>query len=313
MPSRQHARPVSPAVRAQISHRWRRLRLALLLFLCNTAFFSGPLAFAQAPGKIQLVQKTGFKNDTALAVSQDFASDNVGGNLLVALVASVGIAGYDITKLSDSQGNLWIQAGRAASNSSIWYAQNCKPGPNTVAIEKSGNVSRGFLAIAEYAGAAQTGVVLDQTNFGSGAISAAVQDEILLAYPDALIVSLFNSTAQSVDWSAPAAGFVIEAGANSSFVGWADNLTSIQGQNPFQITSSAVDGLGLKMAAFLPSQLPPPTPGYNFIRTCESLHKTLSQRPGLLPVAYFLAEITPTISCLRCAINFFRTPIRLRP
>jgi hypothetical protein len=281
MPSRRHSSPVNPLpARAQISNHWRRPRLALFLFLSNTAFFSAPLAFAQAPGKIQLVQKTGFNNDAALAVSQNFTSDNAAGDLLVAFVASVGTAGYDVTKLLDSQGNTWVQAGRAANNSSIWYVQNCKAGPNTVVMEKSGNVSRGFLAIAEYSGAAQTGIVLDQTNYGFAAISTVVQDEILLGYPDALIVSVFNSSAQSVDWSGPSAGFVIEAGANASFVGWADNLTSIQGQNPFQITSSAIDGLGLKIAAFLPSLVAPPTPGYNFIRTCESLNKTLSPMPG---------------------------------
>lgn len=266
--------------RSYISNPWRRTLLAWFLFFASPIFCSGFVVFAQAPGKIQLVQKTGINNDAATIVSQKFTADNVAGDLLIAFVTSVGTAGYDVTKLSDSQGNIWIQAGRATSNSSIWYAQNCKTGPNTVSVEKSGNVSRGFLAVAEYSGAAQMGVVLDQTTYGFGAISAVAQDEILLGYPGALIVSLFNSTAQSVDWSGPSTGFVIEAGANSSFVGWADNLTSIQGQNPFQITSSATDGLGLKMAAFLPSQLPAPTPGYNFIRTCESLNKTLSPTPG---------------------------------
>jgi hypothetical protein len=294
-------------------NHWRSLLLASLMLIGTPTFFCGSLAFAQTPGKIHLVQKTGFNNDAALAVLQDFTSDNTGGDLLVAFVASVGTAGYDVTRVSDSQGNIWLQAGRATGNSSIWYAQNCKPGPNAVELEKSGNISRGFLAIAEYSGAAQTGVVLDQTNFGFGIISTVAQDEILLGYSGAVVVSLFNSTARPVDWSAPSVGFAIEAGANSSFVGWADNLTSIQGQNPFQITSSATDGLGLKMAAFLPSQLPPPTPGYNFIRTCESLNKTLSPTPGSPSSCTFPGGITRTISCLRCAISSLRILIRFCP
>jgi hypothetical protein len=261
-------------------NRWRWLLLASFVLISTPTFLCGSLAFAQTPGKIQLVQKTGFNNDAAMAVSQDFTLDNAAGDLLIAFVASVGTAGYDVTKLFDSQGNIWIQAGRATNNTAIWYVQNCKAGPNTVSIEKSGSVSRGFLAVAEYFGAAQAGVVLDQTTYGFNATSTVAEDEILVGYPGALLVSLFNSTAQSVDWSAPSPGFAIEAGANSSFVGWADNLTSIQGQNAFQITSSATDGLGLKMAAFLPSHPPPVTPGYNFIRTCESLNKTLSPTPG---------------------------------
>lgn len=234
-----------------------------------------------SPGTISLVQQAGFTNNTTTTVSQSFASGNTAGNLLVALVASIGTGGYDVTPVTDSQGNTWIQAGRTNAYNSIWYVQNCKSGPNTVTITKSDSISRGFLAVAEYSGAAQTGVVLDQTNFGARASSTVAGDTVLLGYPGALVIAMFNGETHDQDWTSPTAGFTIEAGENSSVVAWADNVNSIQGQNPFQVTlGSGTDGWDLKLAAFLPAALPVPTPGYNFIRTAESLNKTLSPGPG---------------------------------
>lgn len=261
----------------------RLLRIGFLLLISLTV--ENPL-LAQSPNvpqsqhQILLVQKVGFTSDTTKTVVADYQSDNIAGNLLVAFVGSIGIDGDDVTGLTDSQGNVWFRAGRSTHNISIWYAQNCKGGANTVSLSKSGSVSRGFLAIAEYSGAAQTGVVLDQTNFGFEKTTTEATDQILLGYPGALVVSMFDSTSKAVDWSNVTAGYTIEAGAASSFTAWADNLSSAQGQNSFQVTSSAPDALELKMAAFLPSQLPAPAPGYNFIRTCESLNKTLSPDPG---------------------------------
>jgi hypothetical protein len=235
-----------------------------------------------------LVQKAGFTNDTAATVSQAFASSNAAGNLLVALVVSIGADGYDVTGVSDSQGNVWMQAGRTATANSIWYMQNCKAGPNAVTISKSGSVSRGFIAVAEFAGAAQTGIVLDQTTYGQSATSGIASDTLQLRYPGALIVAMFNSNSSDENWTSPTSGFDIEAGANDSFAAWADNVNSVQGQNPFQVTLGSVsDAWDLKMAAFLPAVLPAPTPGYNFIRTSESVNKALSPVPGTPSQVFF--------------------------
>lgn len=253
----------------------------VLAFIANSPALAQSSSDSQTPGGIALVQKAGFTDDTAASISQAYIADNTAGHLLVALVASIGTDGYDITGVTDSQGNTWMQAGRETPTSSIWYARNCKAGANTVTIAKFGSVSRGFIAVAEYSGAAQTGVVLDQTNYGASYTSTLASDTMLLGYNGALIVTMFNSNSAAQNWTSPTAGFNIEAGANASFTAWADNQNSINGQNPFEVTlGGGSDAWDLKMAAFLPATLPAPTAGYNFIRVSESLNKTLSPSPG---------------------------------
>lgn len=233
--------------------------------------------FTIATGPITgLVQKAGFATAAATTINQAFSSNNTLGNLLVANVASFA---YDVTNVTDSQGNTWKQAGTATANSSIWYAQNCKAGANTVTLNKS-STGTGFLAIAEYSGYAQSGVVLTQTSNGNSVSGTIATDSVFSGYAGALTVALTNANSGSRNWSAATAGYTIEAGASSSFVVWADSLNSVTGLNSYQISSDTSDTLVTKLAVFLPAVTPALAAGVQFVRQTESIHKQLSVAQG---------------------------------
>lgn len=153
-------------------------------------------------------------------------------------------------------------------------------GPNTVTVHKSGTSSRVFLAIAEYSGAATTGVVCDQTSFDSTAVSTAPGNSCYVANAGELCVVMHQNSAASVNYSTPAAGWTIETSVTSQFAIWADNANSAQGTNTFSCAMSASDGWNEKMAVFLPAVPATPTTGINYVRSTESLNKTLSPFPG---------------------------------
>lgn len=245
----------------------------------NNANITG-VNFTPTPAGILLVQKAGFSNNTATTIPQAFASNNTLGNCLIALVAS--ISANDITNVTDSQGNTWLPAGTTAAShlGEIWYAPNCKAGANTVTLHKAGAVNRGFIAIAEYSGIS-TIQALDTTDFGVVVNSAtSISDSLILGRAGELIISLASAGSASQNWSGFTAGYTAEAGVTGSFVTWADNANSVSGVNSFAVSNNVLDTIQLKMAAFLPAQLPAPIPGYNFVRVVESLNKTLSPSPG---------------------------------
>lgn len=226
---------------------------------------------------IALVQKAGFTNNTTATVPLAFGSNNTLGNLLVAMVGYA--SAKDFVSITDSQGNTWVQAGADNANANIFYAANCKAGANTVTVNKGGTTARAFLAIAEYSGVSATHA-LDQTSFVNGTTSAAPGDLVYCANAGELIVVMHQNGSAALNYSAPAAGWTIESSVTGQFAMWADNANCAQGGNVFSCTMSGSDAWHEKMAVFLPAVPAAPTAGINYVRSTESLNKTLSPSPG---------------------------------
>lgn len=128
-----------------------------------------------------------------------FGSNNIAGNLLVALVFFKSPP--TTNSVTDTIGNTWLQAGSYIVDTNsptdrigIFYVPSCKGGANTVQLNFTGGV-RGILAIAEFT----PGAVLDVVSAGAtttnsstcsaGAITPAGSGELLVmvgAPPNAL-------------------------------------------------------------------------------------------------------------------------------
>lgn len=101
------------------------------------------------------VQGTGQQTLLSTTNVLAFLSNNAAGNLLV--LGSENDGATTVSGVTDSQGNTWVKATATPHNFStksceLWYAANCKAGPNTVTATY-GSAKDSAICIAEYSGA----------------------------------------------------------------------------------------------------------------------------------------------------------------
>src|ERR1700680_3794619 len=97
-----------------------------------------------------LVQETSsFAISFSAGVSQDFPSNNVSGNLLVAFVLSKSSS---TPSIHDTQGNIWVLGATSpvveSTYSSVFYCLSSTAGANTVSVT-NGGIATG-LGLIEY-------------------------------------------------------------------------------------------------------------------------------------------------------------------
>jgi|GEM_PF-4729796 len=145
-----------------------------------------PIALAQTPVTYSLASSS-----LSMVV---YGSNNTAGNCLILLAENYG---GNSTFVSDTQGNKWVRVPGARATSGlfageIWYAPNCKGGPNTVRIASTGsNANNGTLY--EFSGLSKL-APLDQSSSATGVGSNPSSGSVTTNFANELVIAYFTST-----------------------------------------------------------------------------------------------------------------------
>jgi hypothetical protein len=213
---------------------------------------SNGLTFTVVPssGTITLTQH-GSIDAGGTSVALAFASNNAAGHFIAVAVRAFS-ANQTIT-VSDSRGNVYLQAFKANNNSddtlALFYAQNIAAGANTVTVAVSTSASIRF-AILEYAGVA-TSNALDVTATSTlSSASPTSGNKTTTAAGDLLIGVI---TTQSFGTFTAGSGYAIDeaVGAAPSTVFMVEEATQVAAGTASATASLASSDLwGAGLAAF---------------------------------------------------------------
>ena len=121
---------------------------------------------------------------TVSAISSSFTSNTTAGNTIVVGASTIGPA---ITSVSDTQGNIYVQAVANGPNA-IWYASNIKGGSDAVTATFASGSVFGVIYIHEYSGLGANPLdqISSQTGTGtavtSGAKTTTQGNELIFGY-----------------------------------------------------------------------------------------------------------------------------------
>lgn len=206
-----------------------------------------------------LVQSTQMTQTSAASQSLGYTSGNTAGNLLV-LCFRLPFASALTISVTDSKGNTWHEYPDTFANGgdkgSLWYAENCAAGSNTVTLTAGGTGFFCRLIIAEFSGArtsssfdASTHATGSSTAANSGSITTSVANELLLGFHE-------NSAADSIG-STPASGWTAVNNVTGNLYLYYKIGTS-PGSYSYSTTLGSSEPWAASIAAFKPPGAAPP-------------------------------------------------------
>jgi len=201
---------------------------------------------------VQQVKSTPATSPAAVA----YGLNNVGGNLLVAILAWTNTANF--TSFADSQGNIWTQNGAEFSPGNpnikmrMFSAPNCNAGANTVTLTISANVQM-WIYITEYSGGALSNPFDATAGLGTAASGGNANlsiGPITVSQNGELIVTGGPSVSGAMTLTP---GGVYNGRQTTNFAGM-DNLNASAGsQSATGTWSSGVTTWAAMMGAFFPA------------------------------------------------------------
>lgn len=184
-------------------------------------------------------------------IAEAFPVNNTAGNLLVAFCHP--FFGGTANSVTDTAGNTWLSSGVSSNGLYLFYVPIAKAGANTVTCNMTNSGNFANLAIAEYAGTAVSGVVLDTTSLGATTGgSTTATPPALFTRSGELLLEFFTTTGASVAFSNFTGGFTQEQSRPQD--SWGDNLASVQGSNVATATLASSNAWAANMWAFVPAQ-----------------------------------------------------------
>lgn len=178
---------------------------------------------------IAFIQPTScFANDAECTA--DFAAPNGRGTALIVFAFADGASSFVV---GDTRGNAFLSTSAVRSPSGtvaqLWYAQDVSSGANAISVRAPSGTNVGIL-VAEYAGLAHTGPLLDGAGSQSApSLSALASTPSVASQSDGLrlLVGAFADTlVPGADAIEPGAGFVARASAPDGRALLQDQLVS---------------------------------------------------------------------------------------
>jgi hypothetical protein len=195
---------------------------------------------------IAFVQGNNNTSQSGTSVTLAFLSNNAAGNLLILTVRS---ANFDVSGVSDTQGNNWTKIDSLANQEfcNCWYAPNSKAGANTVTVTFTGSASFVYLAVGEYSGV-KVSSPLDTHNITSGTSSTPAAPSVAATAGDLVLGYVEDGNGETIT---AGSGYTIRQ--NNIGAAYEDQLNVAAGNFAPNFTFGASDRWVAGVATFLPA------------------------------------------------------------
>lgn len=151
------------------------------------------------------IQSVGKDSGSVASDPQAYGTNNIAGNILIAIVRVGNASANSVSSMTDTQTNTWVrgqsQVATADHDLEIWYALNCKVGANTVTANLTGTFTLRWI-IAEYTGNGVSSAIDPSTNGNTGNSAALDSLSITTAKANTVLIGGNSMAADSLGLTA---------------------------------------------------------------------------------------------------------------